>query len=485
MPARDDYDQGMAAHRQGRLDEAITAYRRAIAVAPSFAEALNALGIALQQRGDLSGAITSYRAALAAKPDYASACGNLGAALFTLGDVAAALDWYRRAIELRPDHADAHYNLGKALHEQGDPVQARDSYRRATEFDPGHVSAWNNLGIALRDLGRPDEAVEAYRRALALRPDAAEIRYNQSMALLEGGRFAEGWPEYEARFAAGDVPAREFARPRWRGEDIAGKTLLVWAEQGFGDSLLFARCVGLLAGRGARVVFEVQPHLARLMGDLAGADLVIAAGESLPPFDLQVPLLSLPGLLGIRLDTIPAASPYLAADPTLAETWRRRLAETSDGRLKIGLAWAGNPRQKNNVNRSLPPAELAGLLALPATFYSLQQGDAAMALNRSGAGRVVDLGPHLTDFAETAAALAGLDLIVSVDTAVAHLAGALGCPTWTLLAFAPDWRWLRDRTDSPWYPTMRLFRQDQPRDWVPVVARVEATVAALLIPASH
>jgi len=480
MPARDDYDQGLAAHRQGRLDEAITAYRRAIAAAPAFAEALNALGIALQQRGDLAGAVAAYRAALAANPDYASACSNLGAALFTQGEVDAALDWYRRAIELRPDHADAHYNLGKALHEQGDAVSALDCYRRATTLDPSHASAWNNQGIALRDLGRPDDAVEAYRRALERRPDAAEIRYNRAMALLEGGHFAEGWPEYEARFAAGDVPERKFDRPRWRGEDIAGKTLLVWAEQGFGDSLLFARCVGMLAGFGARVVFEVQPHLARLMRDLAGADGVVAAGRPLPAFDLQVPLLSLPGILGIGPGTIPAKIPYLAAEPALAATWRQRLAENGGGRIKVGLAWAGNPRQKNNVNRSLPVAELAGLLALPATFYSLQQGEAADQVNRSGIGRVVELGPHLTDFAETAAALAGLDLIVSVDTAVAHLAGALGRPTWTLLAFAPDWRWLRDRADSPWYPTMQLFRQHQPRDWAPVVARVVAALKSMI-----
>ena len=480
MQAKREYDQGLAAHRQGRLDEAIAAYRRAIAAAPSFAEAFNALGIALQQRGDLVAAIAHYRAALEAKPDYASACGNLGAALFTQGEIAAALDYYRRAIALRPDHADAHYNLGKALHEGGDAAGAIECYRRATSFEPGHVSAWNNLGIALRDLGHPEQAVESYRRALAIKPDAAEIRYNQAMALLEGGHFEAGWAAYEARFAAGDVPARQFVRPRWTGQDIAGKTLLVWAEQGFGDSLLFARCLGILAGRGAQVVFETQPALARLMRGLPGADLVVASGQPLPPFDFQIPLLSLPGLLGIGLDSIPAQVPYLAAEPELVETWRRRLDQTSDGRLKIGLAWAGNPNQKNNHNRSLPATELAGLLALPAAFHSLQQGDACAQLNRSGIGQVIDLAPHLTDFAETAAAMAGLDLIITVDTAVAHLAGALGCPTWTLLAFAPDWRWLRDRADSPWYPSMRLFRQDRPRDWAPVMARIVEALSTSL-----
>jgi len=482
MLAKNDYDRGLAAHRQGRLDEAITAYRLAIAATPAFAEALNALGIALQQRGDLASAIAHYRAALEAKPDYASACGNLGAALFTQGEIAAALDYYRRAIDLRPDHADAHYNLGKALHEGGDAAGAIECYRRATTFEPGHVSAWNNLGIALRDLGHPDQAVVSYRRALALKPDAAEIRYNQAMALLEGGHFETGWGEYEARFAAGDVPERAFGRPRWTGQDLSGKTLLVWAEQGFGDSLLFARCLGMLAGRAARVVFETQPALARLMRSLPGADLVVAAGHPLPPFDFQVPLLSLPGLLGIRLASIPAQVPYLSAEPDLVETWRQRLDQTSNGRLRIGLAWAGNPNQKNNHNRSLPAAALAGLLALPTAFYSLQQGDEAERLNRSGIGQVIDLAPHLTDFAETAAALAGLDLIITVDTAVAHLAGALGCPTWTLLAFAPDWRWLRDRADSPWYPSMRLFRQDRPRDWTPVMARVVDALSTEITP---
>ena len=478
MAARDDYQQGMALHRQGRLDAAVEAYGRALAAEPAFAEALNALGIARQQQGDLESAIASYRAALAAKPDYTSACSNLGAALLCRGDLDGALEWGERAIHLQPDHADAHYNLGQVLHQRGEIEAAAAAYTRASDLDPGHASAWNNLGIALRDLGRPGEAVAAYARALGLRPDAAEIRYNQAMALLEDGDFARGWPAYDARFASGDVPARRFVQPRWRGEDISTRTLLVWAEQGFGDTIQFVRCLHSLTGRAGRVVFEVQPALARLTEGVAGADQVVAAGQPLPPFDVQIPLLALPDLLGIRLETIPSGIPYLHPDPDLAETWRRRLGR--GGRLKVGLTWAGNPQQKNNLNRSMPAAALAGLLRLPAAFFSLQPGEACRDLLRQGIGEVTDLGPELTDFAETAAALAALDLIVTVDTSVAHLAGALGRPTWTMLAFAPDWRWLRDREDCPWYPTMRLFRQQRRRDWAPVMARIEAELRRLV-----
>jgi len=469
MLARDHYQRGMALHREGRLDAAVEAYGRALAAEPGFAEALNALGIALQQQGRLEDAIPHYRAALAAKPDYASASSNLGAALASLGDLAQALPWYRRAIELRPDHADAHYNLAKALHERGETEAALDGYRRATALDAGHASAWNNLGTLLREMGRTGEAVAAYRRAIAIRPDAAEIRYNAAMAQLECGDFAEGWAGYEARFAAGEVADRPFVQPRWRGEDIADKTLLVWAEQGFGDAIQFARLLPLAGRRAARLLFEVRPPLVRLFQGLAGVERVIVAGEPPPSFDLQVPLLSLPGILGIDAATIPVGVPYLSTEPAQTESWRARLAE--ERRPRIGLAWAGNPGHKNDANRSLPAATLAPLLDLPVAWYSLQPDAAPVA-------GIVPLGPELADFADSAAAMAGLDLIIAVDTAIAHLAGALGKPVWTLHPFAPDWRWLREREDSPWYPTMRLFRQRRPGDWPELIERVAAELRA-------
>ena len=466
---------------RGRLAEAAECYHRALAHNSGHADAHNALGMVLQAQGRLDDAIASYRRAVDSRPDHASAHSNLGAALQVAGEAEAAIACYRRAIELRPDHPEAHYNLGNVLHGLGRIEDAAAAYRRAIGLRPAYAEAHNNLGIALRDMGAPDLAAESYRRVLALRPDHAEAHYNLAMALLEMGDLAAGHEVYEWRFAAGAVPARDGTLPLWRGEPLRGRTLLVWGEQGYGDVIQFARYVPLLARAGAQVIFEVHEPLRGLMAGVPGVDVVLARGDALPPCDAQIPLMSLPRLFRTTLDTMPREVPYLHAPAAAIERWRKRLAGT-DG-LKIGLAWAGNPAQRNDRNRSMPLSACLPLLSAGgagAAWFSLQVGEPAAQLTEIAAGNVVDLSPALTDFGETAAAMAALDLVVTVDTAVAHLAGALGRPAWVLLTFSPDWRWLRRREDNPWYPSARLFRQPRPGDWQAVAGRAAGELERLL-----
>jgi len=471
------YERGVAAARAGEFARAEALLTEALSHCPDHAEALNALGIVHQRLGRPDAAVPLHRRAALLKPGYGAAHSNLGAALAGLGRDGEALAAYESAVVADPANAEAHYNRGILLHRQGRMEQAAEAYARALSHRAAYPEACNNLGIALRELGRLDPAIASYRAAIALAPGHAEAHHNLGMALLEAGDLAEGWVEHEWRLAVGVTEPRRFDRPRWRGGDIAGKTVLVWAEQGYGDTINFARYLPLVAARGARVVFEVHPPLRRL---LAGIDRLVVRGEALPPFDLHAPLLSLPLLCGTRsIAAIPAAVPYLEADSALVAQWRERFRGMA--RPLVGLAWAGNPEQHNDRNRSVPVAAVARWLrGLPSpsqpskggrgTIVSLQVGQAAPP-------GIVDVAPLLTDFAETAAAMRALDLVVTVDTSVAHLAGALAVPVWTLLCFAPDWRYFRTRADCPWYPTMRLFRQAAPGDWDGVLARVAAELS--------
>jgi tetratricopeptide (TPR) repeat protein len=467
MAMSDLYEQGVAAARAGDFVGAQALLAECLARTPGHAEALNAQGIVQQRLGRPEAAVELHARAAALKPGYGAAHANLGAALAALGHVAEALAAYDAAAAADPANAECHYNCGILLQGRGRMAEAADCYARALARRPAYPEARNNLGIALRELGRLDAAIASYRAALAQAPANAEAHHNLGMALLEAGDLEEGWREHEWRLAVGVTPPRHTARPRWQGGDVAGKTVLVWAEQGFGDTINFARYLPLLAARGARVLFEAHRPLLRLFAGMAGVDL-LPFGEPPPPFDMQVPLLSLPLLCGTRtLADIPAAVPYLDADPALVAVWRRRFEGLP--RPLVGFAWAGNPEQKNDRNRSIPFEVAARLERAGGTCVSLQVG--------RDAGRLAgafDAAPFLADFAETAAAMRALDLVVTVDTSVAHLAGALGVPVWTMLCFAPDWRYLRDREDCPWYPGMRLFRQGAPGDWDGVLERVGA-----------
>ncbi|MBK8909326.1 MAG: tetratricopeptide repeat protein [Rhodospirillales bacterium] len=509
-------------HRQGRLDRAVRRYTDVLRRDPRNAEALHLLGVVHHQRGDHNRALTLIGRAIALNGDDPAFHSNLGAVLLALGrlDAAAAslrhavtLDSthsdalnnlgnvlmrqgqaeaaeasYRQALAARPENVAARNNLGSALREQGKLDEAAAAYRWSLSVQPRHAPALSNLGRILHDMGRYDEALECYDRAIAINPELAEAHGNRATLLLQLGRFAEGWEEYEWRWrnAGFTTPARAFEQPPWNGSDLCGRTILLHAEQGLGSAIQFVRYAAVVTGRGGRVVLECQKPLARLFASLrsqtnaAVAHLVIK-GEPLPAFDVHAPLMSLPRLLGTRLETIPAAIPYLFAEEALAAEWGARLARC-DG-TRIGLAWAGNRRHHNDRNRSMPATALAPLAAMEgcATF-SLQVGDAAADPNALPAGSVIDLAPDLRDFADTAAVISQLDLVISVDTAVAHLAGALGRPVWMLVPHVSEWRWLTEREDTPWYPTMRLFRQRSPGDWDEVVRRVRDRLATMFAP---
>jgi tetratricopeptide (TPR) repeat protein len=461
-------------HQAGRLAEAVTFYRRALALHPPYVEAQQNLGSALSDQGQLDAAVACFHRALGLRPDYPMAHLNLGNAYWAQGRAEEAIAAYDKAIALRPDFAEAHTFRAIVLGEEGLTEPAIAACRRALMFRPGFPDAHNTLGNLLRMTGRVAEAVGCYRRALALAPDYPDAHFDLGMALLALGEFEAGWPEYEWRWKTPQMmaAARRLPQPQWRGEPAAGRRLLIHAEQGFGDTLQFCRFAPLAAARGMAVLLEVPRPLARLCGSLPGVEAVVPLGETLPEFDLHCPMASLPLVLGTTLATIPASVPYLAAEAAAVAAWRERLP--AEG-LRVGLVWAGNPspdrpsRAAMDRRRSLAPDRLQGLLAVPgAHFVSLQKGGPTLPAHAP----VTDLMAEVADFADTAALVANLDLVIAVDTAVAHLAGALGRPVWLLDRFDPDWRWMTGRPDSPWYPSLRIYRQPAPGDWESVLAEV-------------
>ncbi|GFO53246.1 hypothetical protein GMSM_02530 [Geomonas sp. Red276] len=462
---------GTLARQLGRPEAALGFLSRAAELQPSVPELHNNLGVILEDLGRHAEAAASFRRALTLRPDYGDAHANLGNSLRSLGEPDEAMASFRRALAIDPACTDAHYNLGNLLRFLGRWEEAVESYRTLLSLLPGHLSGWINLGGSLLKLNRFREAIEAERRALALDPSSVDAHWNLSLALLTLGDYRDGWREYEWRLnnpAAGYTPTAA-GRPLWDGSPLARRTLLIRSEQGLGDLLQFFRLVQLLASRGERVVLECPPQLLPLIASQKPAITCFPTGGTPPQFDCFAYLMSLPHLLGITLDCLPAAIPYLAADPARAKVWGERIGK---GGPAVGLVWAGSATFLNDRYRSLPLAALAPLAGLPGVrLYSLQVGSASQELATvPWGGRVTDLAPALTDFAETAAALANLDLVVTVDTAVAHLAGALGKPVCLLLPFSGDWRWLVERNDSPWYPGMRLYRQSTLGDWEPVIA---------------
>ena len=476
-----------------RPNEALASANRALALKPGFADALNNRGMALAALDRPNEALASFDKALAAKTDLAAAWNNRSCVLRDLGRAADALACCDAALELRPNYAEAWSNRGNALSDLNRPLDARACYERALELAPNFVDAWNNLALTLVDLDRHAEALESYDRALALAPEAVETHWNRALCLLQLGRFDEGWAEYEWRWRRKRIAAgsRAFDEPLWRGDaPLEGKTILLHAEQGLGDTLQFCRYAALVAQRGARVILEVQPELMRLLQELDGVADLIETGAPLPPFDYHCPLLSLPLALHTTLATIPAAIPYLHADSGNAERFRVRMNEAmaGSGVLKVGLVWAGGARahvpelRKNDARRSLAFEQLAPILDVPhVQFFSLQKGAAAAQLEEARAGqqghqdaasRIIDWTDELRDFADTAALVANLDLVISVDTSSAHLAGAMNRPVWILNRLDTCWRWMLEREDSPWYPSARLFRQPSLGNWTAVLADV-------------
>ena len=463
-----------ALHRAGRLAEAEPLYLAILHEVPAHFDALHLIGVVRQQQGRDAEAIAFIDRALALRPDNAAALSNRALSLRALGRAHEALACCDRALAVKPDFADAHNNRGLALAALKRPAEALKSYEAALSHAPAHIDALNNCGIALFEVNRLDEALVCFDRVLALRPGHVHGSWNRAQVLLLMGDFARGWPEHEGRLASNPRLKRGFTQPLWLGDaPLAGRTILLRAEQGLGDTIQFCRYAPMVAARGARVVLEVQRPLVDLMRTLDSAIEVVARGDALPEFDLHCPLLSLPLAFKTELTTIPARTPYLRA-PAGAIDWKSRLGTK---RPRIGLVWSGNPGHKRDATRSIPFYALMPLLDIDASFVSLQKdvraSDAAL-LKQTG--QVVDVADSLTSFAETASLIATLDLVISVDTSAAHLTGALGKPLWLLLPQVPDWRWLMGRDDSPWYPTARLFRQDTTRAWGGVVARIRAVL---------
>ena len=467
-------------------DEALADYEKAIALRPDYAEAHNSRGSALLDLERPEEALASYNKAIALKRDFAGAYNNRGNALRNLKRLADALASYNKAIALKPNFAEAYNNRGNMLSYFNRQEEALASYDKAIALKPDYAEAYNNRGLALRDLKRPDEALANYDRAITLEKNFAEAHWNKSLCLLQLGRFEQGWLEYEWRWKI-RVPRssmRSFPKPLWLGEDpLVDKAILLYSEQGFGDTIQFCRYAKLVADLGARVILEVPNPLISLLGNLSGVAQLAKEGSPLPQFDYQCPLVSLPLAFKTNLSNIPAKIPYLNANLEKSRFWKEKLGEKD--KLRVGLVWSGGfrPNQPEvwavNLRRNIPLEKLALLKDPDIEFYSLQKGEPA----ESELGELISRhwdGPHifdftslLNDFSDTAAFVENLDLVISVDTATAHLAGALGKPVWILNRFDSDWRWLLDRTDSPWYPTARLYGQQKVGDWDNVVRRVK------------
>jgi tetratricopeptide (TPR) repeat protein len=465
--------RGATLHDLKRFDEALASCDGALASRPDDAEALINRGDTLHHLKRYDEALASYDRALASRPDETRALTNRGVTLHDLMRYDEALASHERALAVQPDHVAGLNNRGVTLHKLGRLDESLASYDHALAIRPDYAEAFTNRGVTLHDLMRFDEALASYDRALILRPDCADTHFFEGLSKLLTGDFSRGWIEYEwRRNRSTGFSKRDFPQPLWLGrEEIAGKTILLHSEQGFGDTIQFCRYAPLVAARGARVIVEVEQPLQDLLTSLAGATQIIARGSALPDFDFHCPLLSLPLAFDTRLETIPSSTPYLRS-PMQNPPDRNTRLETGP-RPRIGLAWSGNAEHTRDRERSIRLRTLLPLLDVEATFVSLQkQVRAADTETLKECGNILHFGDELEDFSHTAALMSQLDLVISVDTSIAHLAGALGKPVWVLLTYVPDWRWLLDRDDSPWYPTARLFRQNNFRDWDYVIARV-------------
>lgn len=504
----------IAYHQAGQLDQAEQLYRQILNQNPQQVDALSLLGVIACQHGKLEEGLVLYRQALALQPEHRQARENLNLALWKLGkkqidEAIANLNWivnfepknvqaqmalaniyqeqglleqalhhYQQALVANPTSADLLNRLGVVLQHQGKSNLAAHFHRQALTHQPHNTDALISLAKAVLDQGKVDEGLAYTNQALTIQPNHPVARYNRALMLLQKGEFQQGFPEYEWRLKTGDFPPCPFKQPVWDGSDFSGKTLLLHAEQGLGDTIQFIRYVPLVAQRGGRIILTCHQPLMRLLSTMPGIDQFIPLGIPLPAFDTYAPLLSLPGILGTTLDTVPNQVPYLRPPKVNLELPSSKI---QNPKLKVGLVWSGGNLYKHNQTRSFSLQEFQAILDVPEiSFYSLQKGIPQLEIAELGwRSRLIDLNEQLQDMADTADAIAQLDLVITVDTSVAHLAGALATPIWVLLAHVADWRWLLNREDSPWYPTMRLFRQSQPGDWQGVMQRViEALQAA-------
>ena len=473
---------GIILHALKRDQESLESFDKALALAPDDAGALNYRGNVLLGLGRPSDALAAFDRVLALVPRHPEARLNRGIALAGLERHEEAIAEFDAALATSPGNPMAHYNRGIALFSLGRYADAAASYDRALSVAPDHVKALNNRGLALQALNRHAEALGSYGRAVEIQKDYADAQFNQALALLTIGDFGRGFEKYEWRWRRTGMPAerRGHGRPLWLGEyPLQRKAILLHAEQGLGDTIQFARYVPMLARTGAKVVLEVQRELVPVLAQVEGAASVVERGQPLPPFDVHCPLGSLPLALKTEPGTIPAEIPYVAADEARIAKWRPRLG--GSGRPKVAVAWSGNVRHSNDRNRSIALSQLASLWSVDcARFVGIQRELRSEDAQPLGAeARLTQIGAELDDFADTAAVLALVDLVITVDTSVAHLAGAMGRPVWILLPFSPDWRWTLEGESSRWYPSARLFRQPALGDWVSVIERVRSELGRL------
>ena len=446
--AEESYKAAVDLQEKGLIDDAIEQYQKTIGQNPNFAAAYFNLGVIFQQKEQIDKAIVYYEIAIGLKQEFTEAHHNLGIAFKDKGLFDEAVLCFQRVIQLKPDHADAYYNLGNTLVAKG-------------EFE---------------------DALKSYRRAVEITPDHADALWSIALLQLRSGDFENGWKGYEGRWKLkGVIDKRSFSQPLWDGSDISGKTILLHSEQGFGDTIQFIRYAPMVSDMGAKVIVECQEELVSLLKNVEGIHSVIPRDKQLPAFDIHYPLLSLPYIFGTKLETIPAKIPYIHADETMVQKWQNKI-ESPASSFKIGLIWAGDPKLKFGHSRSCPLELFSSLAELDDfIFYSLQKGESSeQASNPPKGMKLIDYTEDIHDFSDTAAIMNNMDLIISVDTAVAHLAGALGKRVWVLLPFVPDWRWMKDREDSPWYPTMKLFRQPSSGDWQSVMGTLEEALKELV-----
>jgi len=475
------YNHGNVLRDLKRYAEALASYERVLVIEPCNADALYNCGNALHYLGRNEEALASYDSALAIKPDHVEALNNRGVVLQALKRNEEALASYERALMIAPGHAGALYNCGNVLRELSRHEEALASYARVLLIRPDNAEVLNNRGNTLRALNRLEEALASYDRALFIEPGYADARWNESLCRLLIGDFDLGWRNYEWRWKTSELRNfhRNFTQPLWLGkESLSDKTILLHAEQGLGDTLQFCRYVRQVNALGAKVVLEVQPPLKSLLSGLSGIASIIGKGEALPAFDYHCPLLSLPLAFDTDSASIPSTHRYVTSDAKRVAIWQEKLGVKTKPR--VGLVWSGSATHKNDRNRSIPFVDFVELVSRKASFYALQKEvrDADMLL--AGRTGVTFVGDELDDFADTAALIELMDIVITVDTSVAHLAAAMGKAVWILLSFNPDWRWLLDREDSPWYPTARLFRQSAIGDWGSVIERVKVELQSLL-----
>lgn len=473
------HNLGVALVEAGEIEAASQAFQDAIKIRPDYPEAFLSLGNAYAAHGDNQAAADAYRESLRLRPDSGDALNGLGLALTSLHRGNEAAVFLRHAVRLRPEMIGAYNNLGLALAELGDYEEAESVYEQALSLDPHYAEAHVNLGNAFKEQGRLIEALACYDIALWLKPQSATARWNRSLALLQNGDFDRGWSEYASRhLRKGATPSRTFPRPAWDGSALDGRRVLVYSEQGLGDTVQFVRYARLLKHAGAHVLFEAPWPLARLLSSCPLIDRLIIEGEPLPEFDVHVSMMDLPRLFHTTLASIPTGIPYIFAEAERVSRYRERLQSVNG--LKVGIAWQGNPHHQWDRHRSVHLNQFEPLAAVEGVqLLSLQRGPGVEQIDslcsRFPVIELLDRSlPDDQGMADTAAIIANMDLIITVDTAVAHVAGAMGKPVWVVLSTMVDWRWLLDRDDSPWYPSTRLFRQERRGDWPPVFARVAA-----------